>query len=145
MSPDPQHIGTHLEKPLPLATPTSRPFWDGLRRGEVRLQRCRACETWIFYPRSNCPACLSRDLEWRTVAGTGFVHTYTIARTPTAAFFADEVPQKLAIIELDEGVRLNSTLVDVSEDEIEIGMRVKPVFEPTKGGESVLLRYTSAD
>jgi uncharacterized OB-fold protein len=135
----------HLEKPLPLATPTSRPFWEGLRQGEVRLQRCRACASWIFYPRSNCPTCLSRDLEWRKVAGTGRVHTFTISRTPTAAFFADEVPQKLAMIELDEGVRLNSTLVDVSEDEIEIGMRVKPVFEATEGGESVLLRFAPAD
>jgi uncharacterized OB-fold protein len=145
MSRDPKHVETHLEKPLPLATPTSRPFWEGLRRGEVRLQHCRACESWIFYPRSNCPECLSRELEWKTVAGTGRLHTYTIARTPTAAFFADDVPQKLAIIELDEGVRLNSTLVDIAEDDIEIGMRVRPVFEPTEGGESVLLRYGPAD
>ena len=130
-----------MDKPLPLATPTSRPFWEGLRAGEVRLQRCRDCERWIFYPRSNCPGCLSQALEWSSVSGRGVLHTFTISRIPTAAFFADEVPQKLAVIELDEGVRLTSTLVDVDEDEIEIGMRVEPVFEPTEGGEGVLLRY----
>jgi uncharacterized OB-fold protein len=105
------------------------------------LQRCKACEAWIFYPRSHCPVCLSSDLEWSTVSGLGRLHTFTISRAPTAAFFADEVPQKIAVIELDEGVRLTSTLVDVEEEAIEIGMRVEPVFEPTDGGENVLLRY----
>lgn len=131
-------------KPLPLATPTSEPFWQGLRAGEIRIQRCGACEQWIFYPRSHCPACLTPDPEWRTIAGTGRLHTYTISRTPTAVFFADEVPQKIAVVELDEGVRLTTTLVDVAEDAIEIGMRVEPVIEATDGGESVLLRYRPA-
>ncbi|MBJ21228.1 MAG: hypothetical protein GY910_10365 [bacterium] len=130
-----------MNKPLPLATPTSEPFWEGLRAGEVRLQRCNACDRWIFYPRSNCPGCLSRDLAWSTVSGLGQLHAFTISRTPTAVFFTDEVPQKLAVIELDEGVRLTTTLVGVEESAIEIGMRVEPVFEPTDGGEGVLLRY----
>ena len=132
-------------KPLPLATPTSRPFWEGLRRGEVRLQRCEACRAWVFYPRTNCPRCLSPKLAWQTVAGSGRLHAFTLARVPTAPFFADEVPQKLALVELDEGVRIPSTLVGVEADAIEIGMRVVPVFEKTEGGEGVLLRFTKAD
>jgi uncharacterized OB-fold protein len=133
-----------LAKPLPTATPTSRPFWEGLREGKVRLQHCRACEEWVYYPRSHCRHCLSRDLEWREVAGTGTLHTFSLARVPTAAFFADELPQKLAVVELDEGVRLSTTLVDVNEADIEIGMRLRPVFEATEGGEGVLLRYAPA-
>jgi uncharacterized OB-fold protein len=135
---------TAIAKPLPLATPTSLPFWEGLRRGEVRLQRCEACRAWVFYPRSNCPECLSPRLDWKTVAGTGWLHTFTIARLPTAPFFADEIPQLLAVVELDEGVRIPSTLVGIAQDAIEIGMRLVPVFEPTNGGESVLLRFTKA-
>lgn len=131
-------------KPLPTATPTSRPFWEGLREQKVRLQRCRACESWIYYPRSHCNRCLSRDLEWNEIPGTGTLHTFSLARVPTAIFFADEVPQMLAVVELDEGVRLSTTLVGVDEQSIEIGMRVRPVFEPTEGGEGVLLRYTPA-
>ena len=133
-----------LAKPLPLATPTTAPFWEGLRRGELRLQRCAQCGTWVFYPRSNCPGCLSPELPWHTVAGTGRLHSFTIARVPTAPFFADEVPQLLALVELDEGVRVPSTLVGVAESEIAIGMRLAPVFERTGGGESVLLRFTKA-
>ena len=51
------------------------------------------------------------------------------------------MPQRLAIVELEEGVHLASTLVDVEEDEIEVGMAVEPVFEPTEGGEGMLLRF----
>jgi len=54
------------------------------------------------------------------------------------------VPQKLAVVELDCGVRLTTTLVDVEEEAIAIGMRVEPVFEATEGGEGVLLRYRPA-
>lgn len=133
-----------LPKPLPRATPISAPFWEGLRREEVRLQRCRDCLRFVFYPRSNCPGCLSPALDWQTVAGTGRLHTFTVARLPTAPFFADEVPQRLAIVELDEGVHIPSTLVGVEDDEIVIGMRVSPVFERTAGGEGVLLRFTKA-
>ncbi len=133
-----------MDKPLPLATPTSRPFWEGLRAHEVRLQRCAACEKWIFYPRSNCPGCLSTELVWSKVPGQATLHTFTISRTPTAVFFADEVPQKIAVVELDCGVRLTTNLVDVEEDAIEIGMRLEPVFEETDGGEGVLLRYRPA-
>lgn len=135
---------TPMSKPLPRATPISAPFWEGLRRNEVRLQRCRDCRRFVFYPRSNCPGCLSPDLDWQAVAGTGELHTFTLARLPTAPFFADEVPQCLAIVELDEGVRIPSTLVGVEDDEIVIGMRVAPVFERTAGGEGVLLRFTKA-
>jgi hypothetical protein len=133
-----------MNKPRPYATETSRPFWEGLRRGEVRLQRCRACARWVFYPRSHCPGCLSDALAWQTVSGRGRLHTFTISRVPTVAMFADEVPQRLAVVELEEGVRLTSTLVDVDDAQIEIGMALLPVFEPVEGGEGVLLRYRPA-
>jgi uncharacterized OB-fold protein len=130
-----------IPKPLPTATPTSAPFWAGLREGVVRIQHCGPCERFVFYPRSHCPGCLSPDLDWRAVSGLGRLHTFTITSTPTAPMFAEEVPQQLAIVELDEGVRLATTLVGVEPGEIEIGMRLEAVFDPTEGGEGVLLRF----
>lgn len=135
---------TTIAKPLPMPTPTSRPYWDGLRAHQVRMQGCTACERFVFYPRSNCPFCLSPDLEWRTVSGEGTVYTFTIARRPTAPQFADEVPQKIAVIELPEGVRLTATLVNIEPDQIKIGMPVKPVFDDIEGTEITLLRYEPA-
>jgi uncharacterized OB-fold protein len=56
---------------------------------------------------------------------------------------ADEVPQKLAVVRLDEGPHLNTTLVGLAEGEIKVGMRVKPVFDDIAPGEVTLLRYTA--
>lgn len=131
-------------KPLPQPTPTSRPFWDGLRAREVRIQQCGACHQYIFYPRSNCPFCLSPELAWRTVSGRGTVYTFTVARRPTAPVFADEVPQKLAVVELEEGPRLTTTLVNVAPEAIRIGMAVTPVFDDIPGTDITLLRYEPA-
>jgi hypothetical protein len=132
-----------LTKPLPVPTPTTAPFWAGLREGVVRIQRCAACAAWVFYPRARCPRCLSDRLDWHTVSGKGTLVTFTIARQPTAPQFADEVPQKLAVVELDEGVRLTTTLVGVDESKIRIGMRVEPFFDPVTD-EITLLRYRPA-
>ena len=129
-----------LSPPLPAPTPTSQPFWDGLRDGVVRLQRCDDCGTWIYYARSHCTSCLSTDLTWTDIGGGGTIYTFTVARQPTMPHFADEVPQLLAVIELDEGPRITSTLVDIDPDAIEIGMRVEPVFDH-KDDEVTLLRY----
>ncbi len=131
-------------KPLPTPTPTSQPFWDALRAHEVRIQRCTACGKYVFYPRANCPFCLSHDLEWQRVSGNGTVYTFTVARRPTAPPFADEVPQKIAVVELEEGPRLTTTLVNVEPEAIKIGMAVKPVFDDIPGTEVTLLRYEPA-
>ena len=133
-----------MEKPLPIPTPTSKPFWDGLRERRVRIQRCATCDTWIFYPRSHCPHCLSPDPEWREISGAGTVYTFTVARRATAPMFEDEVPQKIAVVALDEGPHLTTTLVNVEPGEIHIGMRVRPAFDDIDGHEITLLRYEPA-
>jgi hypothetical protein len=122
-------MDTRLEKPLPRPTPVTQPFWAGLAEGRVRVQRCLDCDGWVFYPRSHCNHCLSDRLEWRDVSGAATLYTFTITRQPTAPFFADEVPQRLAVVELAEGVRMTATLVDVADADIRIGMKLKPVFD----------------
>jgi hypothetical protein len=133
----------NFDKPLPVPTPTSAPFWDGLKDGVVKLQKCNDCSVWVFYPRSRCSNCLSEALEWHEVSGAGALYTFTIARQPTSPHFASEVPQRLAVVELDEGVRLTTTLVNVADGDIRIGMRVKPYFEAASD-EITLLRYQPA-
>ena len=129
-----------VPKPRPEPTPVSRPFWDALREERVELQHCDDCGRWVYYPRSRCPACLSDRLTWTPVDGLGTVYTFTVAEQPTAAPFADEVPQLLAIVELTEGVRVSTTLVDVDADAIRVGMPVTPVFDHGEDG-ITLLRF----
>ncbi len=130
-------------RPLPTPTPTSAPFWDALKDGVVKLQRCNDCDAWVFYPRNRCPQCLADALTWHTVSGLGTLYTFTIARQPTSPHFAGEVPQRLGVVELDEGVRLTTTLVNVAEQDIRIGMRVKPYFDQVTDNVT-LLRYQPA-
>ncbi|HEY6600168.1 MAG TPA: OB-fold domain-containing protein [Pseudomonadales bacterium] len=130
-------------RPLPTPTPTSAPFWDALKDGVVKLQRCNDCDAWVFYPRSRCPQCLADALTWHSVSGLGTLYTFTIARQPTSPHFAGEVPQRLGVVELDEGVRLTTTLVNVADQDIRIGMRVKPYFDQV-ADDVTLLRYQPA-
>jgi uncharacterized OB-fold protein len=138
-----------VPKPRPHRTATSAPFWDGLDADRVRIQRCDVCGTWVHYPRSRCPECLSDRLSWHDVSGHGTVLTFTIAHQATARPFADEVPQLLAVVELDEGVRMTTTLVGVDPAAITVGMPVVPVFDHLpagsdrdgSGGGATLLRF----
>ena len=134
-----------MNKPFPVPTPDSRPFWNGLAERKILLKHCRQCDSLFHYPRISCPRCLSCDLEWQQVSGRATLYTYTISRRATHPLFADEVPQYLAVIELDEGPRLTSTLVNVPEDRIRIGMALAPVFERHEKEGVTLLRFQPAD
>ncbi|OEY66314.1 OB-fold domain-containing protein [Marinobacter sp. X15-166B] len=131
-------------KPMPMPTSISAPFWEGLKAGRILMQHCGACDQWTFYPRRHCSHCWSSQVEFREVSGEGRLYTFTVARVPTLPEFAGPEPQLMAVVELDEGVRLNTTLVGVSADEVEVGMRVKPVRARVAEDGTVLLRFTSA-
>jgi uncharacterized OB-fold protein len=128
---------------LPAPTPTSAPFWDGLRAGVLRLQRCTTCAIWVYYPRSHCPGCLDRDLAWEEVSTDGVVHSVTVARQSPPGFPADQ-PQALAIVELDAGPRLPTWLVADDPAEVRIGDRVRAIFEHVDA-DHTLLRFTTVE
>lgn len=122
---------TVVDKPLPAPIEITAPFWDGLKRHLVRLQRCDACKAWVWYPRARCTGCLSDQLSWQTVSGAGTIHTFTVARQATHPAFAQEVPQLLAVVELEEGVKMTTTLVGTTPEALRVGQRVEPVFDDT--------------
>ena len=115
--------------PVPVPTPESRPFWEAARRHELMLQRCRRCTRFFFYPRAACPHCLSGDVEWQRVSGRGTLHTFTVVHRGLRGFPLGE-PYILAVVELEEGPRMMTNLVDVEPDpaRIRIGMDVEVVF-----------------
>jgi uncharacterized OB-fold protein len=133
-------VGLVLAKPRPRPTTVSRPFWDALRAERVDIQRCDDCGHWVHYPRARCSRCLSPWLSWHTVSGDGAVYSFSVARQATAPVFEDEVPQIITVVELPEGVRLSTTLVDVDPGDVRVGLAVVPVFEHSDDG-ITLLRY----
>ena len=133
-----------LTPPRPRPTPTSRPFWEGLDAGRVRLQQCTACGGWIFYPRNRCPHCLSAELAWHDVTGNGTLYTWTVCERPTAPHYASWGTYVLAVVELEEGVRMTSLLVDADPAELRAGLPLEPVFERPEAGAPTLLHFRPA-
>jgi hypothetical protein len=114
-------------KPLPKPSPTSRPFWEAAKRHELMLQHCNSCRAFIYYPRDLCPYCMSDQLGWERMSGHGKVYSYTVVRRASTRSFAD-APYVLAIVELDEGVRMTTDIVAAPEA-VEIGMPVTVYFD----------------
>jgi uncharacterized OB-fold protein len=116
-------------KPLPRVDEESKGYWEACRRHELVLQRCGDCGTLRHYPRALCPSCLSERIEWLRATGSGTVYTFTITHQNQAPGFRDALPYVLAYVELDEGVRLLTNIVDCAPDAVRIGMPVEVVFE----------------
>jgi uncharacterized OB-fold protein len=112
------------ERPYPDPEPLVRPFWEAVAAGRLDIQRCSACRRFVFYPRAICPHCGSGPLEWVTTAGRGTVHAFTVAHRAPEPFSA-EVPYVVALVDLDEGVRMMTRLVGIETAEVSVGLPVR--------------------
>jgi uncharacterized OB-fold protein len=120
-------------RPLPEADNVSAPFWAGAAEGKVLYQECPKCGNRQFYPRAMCTACAATP-EWREASGRGTVHTYTVIRQNWANPFKDELPYVVAMVELDEGVKMMSNITDCEIDDVHIGMAVQAYTEKVEDG-----------
>jgi uncharacterized OB-fold protein len=134
---------TTMTRPMPLPTPVSKPYWDGLRRHEIWIQYSPSLGRHVFYPRVLAPGTLADDLEWRQISGAGTLVSFAVAERPVSAHFADAVPQLLGVVEWDEGPRFATELVDLTPDELTVGMPVTPVFVDVPEHDVTLLKYTA--
>ena len=116
-------------KPLPRIDEESKGFWEACQRHELYMQRCQACGAMRHYPRTVCPACLSADAEWVLSSGRGAVYTFTVCFQNQAPGFRDALPYVLAYVELDEGVRMLTNIVECDPAAVHIGMAVEVVFD----------------
>lgn len=121
---------------------TGDEFYAWCARGELRLRRCNACGEWCHVPRVTCPNCASTDWAWQRVKGTGRVFTWTVVHRAMHPAFADAVPYAVVVVELDEGPRIVSGIVDCKPEDLVMEMPVEVVFEADdRLGERVLPRF----
>jgi len=120
---------TQYSKPLPMITAETREFWEGCKRHELLIQRCKDCGTYRHYPRPMCPNCGSWNVEWAKVSGKGKVYTYIVAHQPFHPGFFADAPYAVVIVELEEGVRIVSNIVDCTPEDIYIGIPVEVEFD----------------
>lgn len=116
-------------KPLPEPSAVSAPFWEAAREGRLLIQRSTRTGKSVFYPRSVSPYGPNDELEWFEASGRGTVYTYTVARRPIAPQWTGEPPLIIAIVELEEGARMTTNIVDCDPDTVRVGMPVEAVFE----------------
>ena len=117
------------QKPLPIPNEDTKPFWDGLKEHKLRIQKCSQCGQFRFPPRIICPYCMSLESEWVEVEGGGTVYSFTIVHHAYTPAYEGELPYVVAIIELEEGIRLISNIVGCKPEQVEIGMHVELTFE----------------
>ena len=131
------------QKPLPAPSEVSRPFWDGLTAGELRLQKCEECRRHIFYPRSFCPHCLSQRLGWVKASGRGTLYSYTVVRRAMNPAFQTDVPYVFAIVQLQEGPRVTTNVVNCAPEDVQVDMPVKAFYDNITP-EMTLLKFEPA-
>jgi uncharacterized OB-fold protein len=110
------------------------PFWEATRERRLVLQWCTACEAPVFYPRAVCPACLGSALEWRPASGHGVVYAVTVEHRPQNPTLAAQAPYAVALVELEEGVRLLTNLVGAAPETFAVDDAVAVTWEPLPDG-----------
>lgn len=119
----------HYRKPTPMPDRVTEKFWEAARRHTLLIQRCRDCQANLFFPQSVCRRCLSEDIEWLEAKGTGEIYSFTVIHRPPSMVFEDETPYVVAIVELDEGVRMMTNIIGIESEAVRIGMNVEVVFD----------------
>jgi uncharacterized protein len=124
-------------RPLPVITKDTEEFWEAAKKGKLVIQKCQDCMNVQHYPRMFCTSCLSENMEWVETTGVGTIYTYTIAHRPANPYMKDKVPYVVALVELPEGARIMTNIINTPIESIRIGAKAKVIFE--KIGEGIKL------
>ena len=132
-------------RPLPEITELTAPFWQATKEGQLVMQRCRACGELVWCPRPSCVECGGEELEWDQLSGRGTVYSFTVIRRRGTVYsftvirqlagrgaraFEKDIPYVIAWVDLEEGPRYYTNIVQCPVDDVEIGMEVEVVFDP---------------
>jgi uncharacterized OB-fold protein len=121
-------LTTQYQKPTPEINDENRAFWEGCRQGELRVQKCSNCGH-IRHLSPACPQCLKAEHEWVAASGRGTVYSWIVVHQRYNRAFEEDLPYNVTIVELDEGPRMVTSLVDVENQDIKAGTLVEVVFD----------------
>lgn len=116
-------------KPLPVPTSDSLPFWEGCQEGKLLLQYCDSCQQHQFYPRLYCMHCGTEGTRWVEASGRGVIYSYTIIHQNRSPEFVHDTPYNVALIQLAEGPRMLSNVVDSAPEDLRVDLPVQVVFD----------------
>lgn len=130
---------TELPAPAPVVNAETEAFWAATAQGRLLLPRCRTCGIATWYPRGLCPSCGATDIEWAEASGRGTIYSFTVIRRGEGAY-REATPYVLAYVELDEGPRVLTNIVDCEPEAVQVGQTVDVVFHDTGEG-NALVRF----
>jgi uncharacterized protein len=113
---------------IPTIEDESRPFWDAAREGRFLLRRCDDCSTVHHYPRPFCPSCWSENVSWVEASGRGTLYTYSTVFVNDLPPFNERIPYVAAAVDLEEGPRVMTNIIDCDPADLRVGMAVKVVY-----------------
>lgn len=117
-------------KPLPEFRPETKPFWEGCRKHSLVLPRSKKSGQFFFYPRAFSPGDdMSSDIEWVESPGRGKVWTFSIHHMGPTKAYKEDGAYVVALVELDEGVKMMSNIVECDVNDVKIGMEVEVIFD----------------
>lgn len=118
----------------PTASEVAAPYWDATREKRLVVQWCDDCDRSVWFPRAVCPVCLGTTLSWRDAAGTGTVYALTVEHRPQNPQLVSRAPYVVALVDLDEDVRLLTNVVNCAPGDVAIGQRVSVTWEALSDG-----------
>lgn len=130
-------------KPLPTPDADSQAYWDGLKDGRLLLQHCRACGHVQLYQQAMCRRCMGTALVHRPASGRATVHSFSVVHRAPGPAFKKDTPYAVLLVELEEGPRMISSLVDGDPMAVDFDMPVELVCVAA-GGDAVLPRFRPA-
>ncbi|KUN21288.1 nucleic acid-binding protein [Streptomyces antibioticus] len=122
---------------LPEADDFTRAYWDAAATGTLLIRHCRSCDRPHHYPREFCPHCWSEDVQWRRASGRAELYTWSVVHRNDLPPFGERVPYVAAVVQLAEGPRMMTEVVDAPPETLRAGMALRvgfrdgiPVFRP---------------
>jgi uncharacterized OB-fold protein len=115
---------------IPTIDAASAPYWEAAKQGRLLIAECGSCGRVHHYPRPFCPHCWSEDVHPIPASGSGTLYTYSTVYVNDLAPFRERLPYVAALVELDEGPRLMTTIEGAEFESLRVGMRVDAVFRP---------------
>jgi uncharacterized OB-fold protein len=113
---------------LPTPDDTTRPFWEAAREGRFLIKRCRDCGRAHYYPRPFCPHCWSGAVDWEDARGRASLYTWSVVLQNDLPPWPERVPYVAAVVDLDEGPRVMTNVVECEFERLTIDMALQVSF-----------------
>ena len=131
-------MDTHRERfDRPEIDAFTRPYWDAAAEGRLLVRRCGACGRAHHYPREFCPYCWSEDVAWEPASGRAVLYTWSVVHRNDLPPFGERTPYVAAVVDLAEGPRMMTEIVQTKGSGLQGGMELEvafrdgvPVFRP---------------